>query len=633
MCVHGSLAKGGGGGLNPRLQPDTTLGSENTQIEELDENNDRVMGGASRGANLFHSFLEFNIETGKGVYFANPVGIENILARVTGDNISEILGTLGVLGNANLFFLNPNGILFGPNASLDLSGSFIGTTANSFAFADGSEFSATNPGVPPLVTVDVQQPIGLNFEGQQGSITNAGDLVVAFGQRLSLSGSDVVSTGNLTAPGGRVEVLGTERVALLENATIDVSAPTGGGTVLIGGDFQGKGTVPHAKRTYVGDRVTIKADALTNGNGGKVIVWADEVTGFYGSISARGGVDSGNGGLVEVSGKEHLIFRGQVDTSAVNGLPGTLLLDPTNITIADGSGDEAGDGTDTFAGNNSGVVGSILSAPLSEIDDTAPTTIYESNGAEVSAKTEGEGEAGNIVIIANTLEATSGSQIQTNTTTNSNAADITLRIRENLLLSGADSGLFAQTQGEGKAGNITINTSQLTINQGAEISALTEASGNGGTITINAPQTVLLTNNSKLTVETSSAGKAGNITITTPLLTIGKNAQLSATATETSTNPTAGNITLNVSQLNIAGELGIFAETQSIADAGNLTIQPLDTSNLKINFSENGFISPAPPVLAMEEISLSLHLQPLIFEEKAPSLPKPLAVAMQETSM
>ncbi len=148
----GNLTAPGGivkleGGLKPSLQPDTTLGTENTQIETMNENNDRVIGGAERGVNLFHSFLEFNIETGKGVYFANPVGIENILARVTGDNTSEILGTLGVLGNANLFFLNPNGILLGPNASLDLSGSFIGTTANSFTFADGSEFSATNPDV------------------------------------------------------------------------------------------------------------------------------------------------------------------------------------------------------------------------------------------------------------------------------------------------------------------------------------------------------------------------------------------------------------------------------------------------------------------------------------------------------
>ncbi len=998
-----------------QIIPDDTLGAESSvvtpdNIKGIES--DRISGGAVRGNNLFHSFREFNIGEGKGGYFENPAAIENIFSRVTGSNPSEILGTLGVLGNANLFFLNPNGIIFGHNASLDVRGSFIGTTADSIVFPDGKQFSATNPDVPPLLTVNVQQPIGLQFEGQKGLITNAADLAVASRQTLSLSGSDVATTGNLTAPGGRVEVLGTNSVALLEDATIDVSSPTGGGTVLIGGDFQGKGTVPNAQRTYVGDKVTINVDALINGNGGKVIVWADEVTGFYGSISARGGIESGHGGLVEVSGKEHLIFRGNVNTSAVNGLPGTLLLDPTNIIIADGSGDEGGDGTDSFAGNNSGVVGSILTAPLSEIDDTAPTTIYESeleglsgdtnivlqatndirlqdlsddglelaagagvialsadadrdgigdfvmednvadtiftngrdiaisganltigsidtsqqvgnsgsislnaigdisinglvdtsvnlgdgggvnitarsllltnaaqinssingegnagaiaitatesvnvsgessqgsgsrissqvnqgakgtaggitintgslslrNGAQLSASTlgegdaraiaitatdvisiegrdslgfpsgifsvvaegaegkagnitidtgslflkdgielnastfgfgvgnagdiaitatdvislegessqglgngifslvlagaegkagnitidtgslflkdggqlvtstrgvgnagdititatdvisiegrdsqgfrssifsavflgaegkagnitidtgslfltdggqliaatrgvgnagdiiidtgslfltdgtrviastEGEGKAGNVIITANTLEATNGSQIQTNTTTNSNAADITLEISESLFLSGTDSGLFAQTEGAGKAGNIKINTPQLTIDQGASISAFTEARGNGGTITINAPQAVLLTDNSKLTVETSGAGRPGDITITTPNLTIGKDAEISATATETSTNKEkGGSITVNSANLDLTGKLGIFAETQGEAPAGTLNLQPDNNKpNLDIQFTDTAIIS------------------------------------------
>ncbi|MDJ0536422.1 MAG: filamentous hemagglutinin N-terminal domain-containing protein [Xenococcaceae cyanobacterium MO_207.B15] len=374
-----------------QIIPDNTLGDESSvvvpDVEINGVNSDRLEGGAVRGNNLFHSFQEFNIDAGRGAYFANPAAIENIFSRVTGVNPSEIFGTLGVLGNANLFLLNPNGIIFGENASLDLRGSFVGTTADSIVFPDGQEFSATNPGLPPLLTVNVEQPIGLKFEGESGIITNAADLAVGSRQTLSLSGNEVSTTGNLTAPGGRVEVLGTETVALLEDGTIDVSSDTGGGTVLIGGDFQGRGTVPNGKRTYVDNNFTIKADALTNGNGGRVIVWADEVTGFYGNISARGGLESGDGGLVEVSGKEHLIFRGNADTSAVNGLPGTLLLDPTNIIIADGSGDEAGDGTDTFAGNNSGTVGSILTAPLSEIDDTVPTTIYESELEGLSGDT------------------------------------------------------------------------------------------------------------------------------------------------------------------------------------------------------------------------------------------------------
>jgi filamentous hemagglutinin family protein len=363
-----------------QITPDGTLGAESSRVtphaEVKGQPADLIEGGAERGANLFHSFSEFNVGEFQRVYFANPAGIENILSRVTGTNPSNILGTLGVDGAANLFLLNPNGIMFGANAQLDIEGSFVASTANSLEFEDGSSFSAATPGNSSLLTVSV--PLGLQYGANQvGKIDNAGNLEVGSGQTLSLSGDTVTSTGSLTAPGGRVEVLGN-RVGLLENARIDVSSETGGGTVLIGGDFQGNGTVPNAVRTFVGSGVTINADALTNGDGGRVIVWADEATGFYGNISARGGSEGGNGGLVEVSGKLHLIFRGTVDTNAVNGLSGTLLLDPVNIIIANGTGDETGDGNDTFAGNNSGIEGSILSVPLSDIDDTAPTTIYES---------------------------------------------------------------------------------------------------------------------------------------------------------------------------------------------------------------------------------------------------------------
>ncbi len=367
--------------VKAQIIPDNSLGAERSlvvpdvQINGI--NSDRIEGGAVRDSNLFHSFEDFNINEGRGAYFANPASITNIFTRVTGVNPSSILGTLGVLGNANLYLINPNGIFFGPDARLDLRGSLFATTASALIFPDGSEYNARNPAAPPLLTVNVPQPVGLRFQGQEGIITNAADLTVSSGQTLSLSGSRVTMTGNITAPGGRVEILGTESIALLENAMVDVSAPDGGGTVLIGGDFQGgQSQVPNAKRTYIDSNVFINADALINGNGGRVVIRADEVTGFYGTISVRGGIRLGNGGQVEISGKEHLLFRGIVSAGASKGLPGTLLLDAKDIVIADGSTDQEEE-TDTFAGNNPDLAASILTMPLAEIDDTPPTTIYE----------------------------------------------------------------------------------------------------------------------------------------------------------------------------------------------------------------------------------------------------------------
>ncbi|MEQ8995230.1 MAG: filamentous hemagglutinin N-terminal domain-containing protein, partial [Coleofasciculus sp. B1-GNL1-01] len=356
-----------------------------------------IEGGTVRGVNLFHSFEEFSVQTGGEAFFYNGLDIENILGRITGTNISDIDGWIRANGTANLFLINPNGIVFGENARLDVGGSFVASTANSFTFPDGSEFSATNPEAPPLLTINVTP--GLQYgTPPTGDINHQGNLAVESGQTLALYGNQVTSTGSLTAPGGTVMVLG-ERIGLLDNAEVDVSSDIGGGTVLIGGSFQGQGTIPTAARTVVEPDVTINANALINGDGGTVVLWADEVTGFYGTINARGGVDGGNGGLVEVSGKQHLIFRGNVDTRAVFGLAGTLLLDPIDIRIANGNGDSGVDGEGSFAGNNSGVAGAILSTPLSEIDDTAPTTIYES---------ELEGLAGDTNIV---LQATNDIQI------------------------------------------------------------------------------------------------------------------------------------------------------------------------------------------------------------------------------
>jgi hypothetical protein len=193
------------------------------------------------------------------------------------------------------------------------------------------------------------------------------------GKVVLRAAGDALVDGRIAAAagsvGGRIDVLG-ERVALHGQAVLDASGAAGGGTVRVGGDYQGANAdVPNALRTFVGPHTSIRANALDSGNGGRVIVWADEVTRVQGAIQARGGAQGGDGGFVETSGKRDLEFRARVDVGAAHGERGTVLLDPTLINIEGGTGDGATDGTTTFAGTPSGLIGAI------NFSDTGPTTV------------------------------------------------------------------------------------------------------------------------------------------------------------------------------------------------------------------------------------------------------------------
>jgi filamentous hemagglutinin family protein len=251
-----------------QITPDTTLGTErsvvtpNVNIRGLPA--DRIDGGATRGTNLFHSFSDFNVGEGLRVYFSNPTGIENILTRVTGNNLSNILGTLGVDGGANLFLLNPNGIIFGPNAKLDIAGSFVASTANGVVFDNGFNFSTTNPQAPPLLTISV--PLGLQYGSNPSgaTITNSGNLTV--GQNLGLVADNLDLKGQLQA-GGHLALLALNTLQVRDSTTKPFMAKAGGQMVVQGnqlvdifalnhsesGFFSGGDMIFRSANTVVGD--------------------------------------------------------------------------------------------------------------------------------------------------------------------------------------------------------------------------------------------------------------------------------------------------------------------------------------------------------------------------------------------
>ncbi|AFY37802.1 filamentous hemagglutinin family outer membrane protein [[Leptolyngbya] sp. PCC 7376] len=189
------------------IAPDNSLGFESSVVTPnvliRGSLADEISGGAIRGQNLFHSFTDFSIDPNQRVYFANPSAIDQIFTRVTGSSSSDISGTLGVNGAADLYFINPNGIYFGDTAYLDIAGSLIATTTDSIPFVDGFAFSTDANPIPTNPLLTVSQPLGLTaWTTPQAEITNRSQLAVGndltfVGQSLDLEGV-LWSGGDLT---------------------------------------------------------------------------------------------------------------------------------------------------------------------------------------------------------------------------------------------------------------------------------------------------------------------------------------------------------------------------------------------------------------------------------------------------
>ncbi|MDX2230573.1 MAG: filamentous hemagglutinin N-terminal domain-containing protein [Leptolyngbyaceae cyanobacterium bins.349] len=549
---------------NAQIVPDNTLPINSNVTPGC--TNCIINGGTERGVNLYHSFREFSIPTGGSAWFNNAPQIQNILTRVTGNSISNIDGLIQTNGTANLFLLNPNGIVFGPNAQLQIGGSFLASTANSFKFPDGSEFSATNPQAPPLLTINITP--GLQSGTSLGNLSHTGNLAVNIGQSLALHGDTVISSGTLTAPGGRVEVLG-DRVALTDNAQVDVSAPGGGGTVLIGGDLQGNGTVPNASRTFVGPNVEIKADAIDFGNGGTIIVWSDEATRFYGRVSARGGNTSGNGGFVEVSGKQFLDYQGNVNTLAPNGLPGTLLLDPTNITVVPGFNNPPDlVANDQFAdpGVNNTIANSTINAATTNVTLQATNDITFNAPISIAAATVG-------------LTAQSGNSITVNSPIQTNGGAIRLSAGDPV--SGAPIPIGSITitaDARSRGGNIALATPGITLVDNAVVSTDSGFLGDSGNLAVQTGQ-LILQNFGQIGTTTFGTGNAGNVEVrateiemTAPISFSNILTGITAQATPGSTG-NAGNVFIRTVRLTARNAAQVSAAPWGSGDGGDIVVR------------------------------------------------------------
>jgi filamentous hemagglutinin family protein len=414
--------------------------------------------GQTVGSNLFHSFGKFSLNAGEVARFSSAANIQNILSRVTGGSPSLINGSIFTASQqVNFFLINPSGIQFGPKAQLNVGGatrgSFVATTLDALVWADGSQFSATNPGGSNSLLTMVGDPSGfISSQLPKPIVGSASTLKVAENQSLLLLGGDVRWKGGLLqARGGRVELAGIAEpgtvklnvegnrwrlkfldsvvhadISLTNQAVIDVSGQ-GSGAIQLSG-----------RQVTFSDESKVSANTLGNRNGQGIFIQAVRLTIQGGSQVSATTSGNGKGGIIDINASDSVELIG---TSADGQKPSKLASD-----VKDAGGD---------AGNLTITTQQLLVR----------------DGARISASGSGTGQGGSINVYATDLVELSGTAPSDR----------------------RPSGLSVQTsRGNGKGGNLTITTRQLIIRNGAEVSAATFGAGLGGNVEVNASESVEL---------------------------------------------------------------------------------------------------------------------------------------------
>ncbi|MBC1326452.1 two-partner secretion domain-containing protein [Trichormus variabilis] len=584
--------------------PDTTL-PNNSTVRPV--RNIRVIeGGTQRGENLFHSFREFSFSalttnvTGNVAIFNHNLAVRNIITRITGGSPSYIDGLITATSGsrANLFLINPQGIIFGANASLNIGGSFLATTANSIKFADGVEFNATTNNNTSLLTVNV--PVGLQFGDNPGNIEQPMvanlplELQVRDGRTLGLIGGNLLLESSLLeAPGGRVELGSVSRNGFVSLSQIDDAYVAGysgvqdfGDINLAAGTLVNSGSVPMQDSggaiQIQGRNVTIDDSLVFTVNSGSqtgnnLVVNASESLKVGGTSNILTIAQAeGKAGDIWITAKDSVELReesfigSQVcslggNCANVTGNGGNLTIETGRLLLTDGAGIEAS----TFGAGNTG---NILVRATDSIDlrgESPDGDIPSGIFAQVSPDAPGNaGNTGTITLQTRRLNIQGGAQISNVSRYGSQGGDVLINASAGIQVSGASqfttassldifrSGIFAATQAGTTTNDSTlnINTGLLTVENGARLTA--------NNLNIVGDR-LIVQNGAEVTV----AGESGNLSIKARSLKLDNQSQLIAQTT----SGNGGNITLNLSailRLRLNSQISTFAD----GNGGNIEI-------------------------------------------------------------
>ncbi|MEO0987348.1 MAG: filamentous hemagglutinin N-terminal domain-containing protein [Cyanobacteria bacterium J06639_14] len=484
-----------------QLIPDNTLENENSVIAPgvivQGELADLIEGGAQRGSNLFHSFETFNIDAGQRVYFANPTSIESILSRVTGGDPSNIFGTLGVDGAADLFLINPNGIVFGETASLNVSGSFYATTADAISLGEGV-YSATEPQNSSLLTIAPEVSFFNYLTAGSGNLTN--DAQLTAGGNLALAGQNLQVQGSVTA-GGDLSLLASDTVTVRDTVTDAFVAQAGNALTIQGNQGVDILALNHLQQTpfVSGGDLTLVSDG---------VISADAHFDVGGSFSTR----TLAGELANFGSLEDPIFD-VADDFAVGDYTGASLQVTAGNDIT--YGEVEIDAIDPAVDPNNPAF--LLNAGGSIIGTGEVSTSVDTGGLVVDFVSEGNIEVADITTDGGPITLTSqagGIILEDLDTRNGNnpGGNITLTAVGDIMGDG-DLESFSRSNAEntGDGGVITISSIAGNITIDGELASFSRSedgdAGNGGTISITATGGAISISDD---IESSSRSDDGN---------------------------------------------------------------------------------------------------------------------------
>ena len=592
-------------------------GTLDSQVNLINQQN-VITGGQEAGANLFHSFQEFSPVPDAVTYFNNNSNIENIFTRVTGKIPSFINGIIQT-NDASLFLLNPAGIIFGENASLDINGSFFATTAESVIFADGTTFNTELSNTQPLLTVSM--PIGLQYGANPGNIASnnimnalkEGEIIALLGGEVNLQNT-VVSEG-IEPTGIEIAGIGKEETIWFtrSNSTweFDYSEVTNFANINIGpkvlvdsaGTPVSTNTGTPVSMNIQGDNITINSSFLSNSNktnidGGNISLKASNSITLNQSLlttqSSEFLLDTelpptiveGNGGDISINAKEIIITNGSVITASnfSKGNGGNIDIEAEDYLEISGVG--------------------ILSNPNPTVAEP-PNAPFVPSSIEASVGRLGMGSGGNINIKTNELNITDGGRIDSSTTSifeTGKAGTIKIEaqsiqisnvgktgpflvfsdgiISETIAIVPSSISVNVAPESAASGGNIDIKTNELNLFNGGSIDSSTRGTGDAGSIKIKAIDSITISGKNgdfhsgifATSGEQGSmipTGRSGDINIHTSQLLLQQGGQISV---EAEVNSDGGNITINTHNLTLLDDSKIIAN----AEAGN-------GGNIKIN--------------------------------------------------